>query len=234
MGRKGKKHKANRTKERQGTCVYCGASGQVEDEDVIPVCLFLKPAPDRVLVPSCRSCNVEKSKDDSYLRDMTAPDYRCYGNPVAEAVFNGPVLRSVRTNRSLVGRAFRSVGRMFPMQTHGGIYLGHMPGVSLEEKRIRRIFSTIVRGLNFRVRKQRLPDDTMFTVKRLSSPEDCEQLRQVIWEITGRIGQSVFECGCVFGEDPAESIWLLIFYSSVYVIVSTQPPDLGAIPAPLS
>ena len=77
MGRRGKKSKANRAEQRQATCVYCGESGLMEDEDVIPKCLFLKPASDRILLPSCRPCNVEKSKNDDLLSstDAVCPSY---------------------------------------------------------------------------------------------------------------------------------------------------------------
>lgn len=228
MGRRGKKHKANRLKKQQGLCVYCGAVGKVEHEDVIPVCLFLKPVPDRVLVPSCRKCNLAKSKDDSYLRDMLVADYRCFANPTAQTIFNGPVLRSIRTNRSAIARTFRSDGELVPMLTHSGVYLGHMPGVSLEEARILRIFSTIVRGLNFKVRRQRLADNTVFTVERLGGPssqENIEQLRQVAWSGTGRIGTGILECGYMFDEEPNTTVWLLIFYSRIYILVTTTSPE---------
>jgi 5-methylcytosine-specific restriction endonuclease McrA len=232
MGQKGKRHKEKRGRMPIGTCVYCGAVGQTESEDVIPRCLFLKPEPSRILVPSCRFCNLKKSKDDPYLRDMLAADYRSHGNPIAQELFNGPILRSMRRNMSLIARSYNTAGQMTPIMTHGGIYLGDMPGVPLDAERLQRIYSNIVRGLTFDARGERLPNDTRFTWKHRtgpSSPEEFERLRQAPWDGTRGIGQNVFECGYISGERRHEAVWLLIFYSSVYVMVISQPanaPDI--------
>ena len=232
MGRKGKKHKEKRGRLPSGTCVYCGAVGQTESEDVIPLCIFLKPEPSRILIPACRPCNLAKSKDDPYLRDMLAADYRSQGNPIAQALFQGPILRSMRRNMSQIARAFNGDGQMVPMTTHGGIYLGDMPGVPLEAERLQRIYSNIVRGLHFSARGERLPNDTRFTWKHRTgpaSPEGFQRLRAVPWTATRRIGDNVFECGYIAGEAPYEAVWLLIFYSSVYIMVVSQPPDVPTV-----
>lgn len=87
---------------------------------------------------------------------------------------------------------------MVPIKTHSGIYLGHMPSIPLEEKCITRIFSLIVRGLNFKIRREFLPADTTFDFKRVTGPSsvaDIELLRTVDWSGTGTIGDGVFECG---------------------------------------
>lgn len=57
---------------RKGECVYCGVIGPITDDDIPPKCLFKKPRPALVKVPSCPPCNNSVSDDDENFRTMLA------------------------------------------------------------------------------------------------------------------------------------------------------------------
>ncbi|HEY0377203.1 MAG TPA: hypothetical protein VGC87_09615 [Pyrinomonadaceae bacterium] len=115
------------------------------------------------------------------------------------------------------------------MHTPGGIYLGHYPTVPLEGKRIEEIFKMMSRGLYFKLRQKRLPDDYVFEVRRLHNSEVIEVARK-FKEMGANgpytLGPGVF--ACLYGydaKDEASTYWLLSFYDGVFVTISTEPPD---------
>lgn len=63
-------------KPRQGRCAYCGTSGEVTRDHVIPHCLWSEAIPlDIFTIDACRKYNnVEKSGNDVYLRDLLIND----------------------------------------------------------------------------------------------------------------------------------------------------------------
>jgi len=153
----------SRRKSPKGLCVYCGVNPATTRDHVIPECLFVPPLPSNmVTVPACADCNnTKKSQDDPYLRDMLVYDNDSSRHVAARELFRGKVMRAARTNRSDVTRATITAARrgMEPRHSSGGLYLGHYYPVDLDATRFdRSIFSTIVKGLYYKVCKERLPD----------------------------------------------------------------------------
>lgn len=224
-----------RKKKTVGPCVYCGKITDLTKEDVIPKCLFSKPRPaDLVKVPACRPCNNAKSKNDDYLRDILVSDAYAYGNPVARDLFHQKMLSSARQGSSVVARTALLTGRQRPLYTPGGVYLGDCVSAPLDVERVNHIFSQIVRGLYFKARGRRIPDDYVFDVRRYRPLEFNR-----VWEVlqrTGyhgpfRIGGEIFTCLFVDAvEDPFFTQWWLWFYDSVCVYVGTKPPAAAVAP----
>jgi hypothetical protein len=99
MGKKGKR--------KVGECAYCGELRKISKEHVIPLCLFKRPYPPRMItVPACDQCNNKKSLDDDFLRDLITTDLYGSQSPIAQEILKGKVLRSVQRNSSELWRMF--------------------------------------------------------------------------------------------------------------------------------
>ena len=84
-----------------------------------------------------------------------------------------------------------------PLYTKAGIYLGHFYSAPIDESRVERIFTRIVRGLYYKARNQRIPDGYSFEVKRidlLAFNEAWHQIKAVGYNGPHTIGTDVFTC----------------------------------------
>jgi hypothetical protein len=213
-----------------GECVYCGAVGVVEKEDVIPKCLFPTPRPnDLVKVPSCRPCNAAKSKDDDYLRDFLVSDISTGSHPVAQSLFHQKVLSSVRQNSSDFARIAVSDGKLAPYRTREGLYLGHAYSIPLDDVRLHRIFGTIVRGLYFKANGVRIPDAYVFNAGRIDSlafNRDWPQLSKIGFNGPYKIGDGIFTCIWMKADiDPFLTSWWLFFYDSIGIFITSEKSE---------
>lgn len=222
--RSGKKKHAPKPRK---LCVYCGTQLATTRDHVIARCLFPDALPlNMVTVPVCHACNEAKSRDDDYLRDMLVMDLNSGEHSGARKLLLGEVLRSASSNRSIVARSAKASWKMEPLLTKGGIYLGHHPTFLIDGERVTRTFTYIVRGLYYRILQQRIPDNYSFEVRRLN-PWDVE----AVWEGIKKLNPNgpyglgnTFVCAFLRGlEDPFVTYWLLGFYESVFVTVSTEP-----------
>jgi hypothetical protein len=210
-----------------GECAYCGEITNLTDEHVIPRCLFEKPLPpDIVVVGVCERCNHEKSKDDDYLRDFLVTDMGGSEHPIAKRIFQTKTLSSARQNKSALLRTAKTQGRFEPVRTKGGIYLGEGYGIPLDGERVNRIFIRIVRGLYYKTKKKRIPDDYVFDVSRWDASEFNE-----IWPRLEKIGfNGPYRCGDVLTclmlyaqEDEFITNWWLWFYDGICIHIATSP-----------
>jgi hypothetical protein len=207
-------------------CAYCGVTPATTEDHVVPTCLFDGPLPpDIVKVPACNACNHAKSKDDGYLRDILITDMHCSDYPIAQALIGGKFKRAMQKNRSDFARAAVRRGCLKPMYSSGGVYLGHFHSVPLEVARVNQIFSTIARGLYFKLRGQRFPDGYSFEVMRVE-PSRAQQAIDVM-KAQGANGPyvlgRVFACLVMFAaEDPGVTLWLMQFYGGMFVTVKTE------------
>lgn len=209
-------------------CVYCGLVPATTKDHVIPRCLFTNPLPNNmVTVPVCEKCNNEKSKNDSYLRDILVVDIRCSEHPLAQKLMHETFIRSVRSNRSEIGRATVSRRRTSPLYTSGGLYLGHYPSIPIDSERLNDIFRTMIRGLYYKARRCRLPDNYLFQIRQtdpLHFRGHCEMAMRSDANGTYELG---YVFGCIYYTgmlDHGETHWLLSFFNGFFVEVHTHHP----------
>ena len=213
-------------------CVYCGVNPATTRDHVVAKCLFDGPLPSNmVTVPACGSCNGEKAKNDDYLRDMLVVDYDCSEHPVAKALLKGKVTRALRRNRSELLRKALPEARVEPVRTPGGIYLPPRYSFPLDGERVNEIFRTVTRGLYYKIRQERLPDDYIFEVRRIYR----NHIKDVWSEFQRLKANGPYGLGDVFGclflygaEDPGVTCWLIWFYGGAFIMVSTDPPTASA------
>lgn len=210
-------------------CVYCGEFKGTTKDHVIPKSLFTRPYPSNLItVPACFSCNNAKSLDDDFLRDLLTTDFIGSHSPVAQKIFETKVMSSAAQDSSLLVRTVLSQGRLEPFFSKGGVYLGTYPTVTIDEKRVSRMFHRIARGLYYDATKQRLPEG--YTVEVLRHlPHNFEAL---IEEFRKKLHPSGRRLGNVFSaiyvrakEDPFSTMWLIWFYDRVGISISILKED---------
>ena len=119
-------------------------------------------------VPACDDCNRGVSKDDDYFRVTLTIAVRAKGQSARENMIPA-VMRGL--NREEGRRYLQSLydnSSIVPRFSPSGLYLGQQPAISFDGARIGRTASRIVKGLFFRVRGYRLPDDHTVKVTHLS------------------------------------------------------------------
>ncbi len=214
------------------TCVYCGELKRTSSEHFVARSLLDEKPQQMWTITVCADCNREKSKDDDYLRDMLVADDACQWHPVARAVMR-KVLRSASYGSSRVAISTRNATRS-SMFSPGGVYMGDLLAVTLDEARLRRIFSWVTRGAYFYFFKQRIPDESTFGFRRL----DRTRARE-LWALYAAQGKPIAVQGAgVFGctamtldIDPFTSMWLLGFYQWLATANLAAQAFLNGIPA---
>jgi len=229
-------------------CAYFGIRTVQSRDHVVPKALFGKPTPQNVVtVGACMECNQAKSPCDDYHRDCLACDVRVSTNPIAKALKAGAIGRSVETNRSILSRQAVRHGRLTPMLTPRGLYVGRCVSVRVSADRIAGALWFMVRGLYHHLTKTMLPDTYVYAICPVHS-EHCDTTFDEFWKSgtpdVVAIGESVFEAKYnIWSEDHFTTNWCLRFYGRivycVYVASSANAqqhliPTLGAAASPAS
>jgi hypothetical protein len=101
--------------------------------------------------------------------------------------------------------------------------------MKIDGERIRAAFQYIVRGLYFRIRKKRLPDDYKFEVSRVNGLHASAVFREAYQlqpKNYRRLGEGIFDCMFFYAsEDEFVTRWELVFYNAVLIRVETEPPN---------
>lgn len=217
-------------KHQFGLCFYCGQPAELTVDHVVPECLFGGKAPKDVpRVPACATCNnVEKSGDDTYLRDFLVADLHNSLSPRARQLFDGPFLRSVGRNQSKFAHD-AAKARPVEVVTPSGIIMGTALSVSIPDNRISYILARMVRGLYHcyigRHIGVELPLRSRFAVCRkfdrqaiendLAGIREFARLGEMVGGVVSVADGSVFRC--VYAYDPRRpevSQWFLDFFDN--------------------
>jgi len=118
-----------------------------------------------------------------------------------------------------------SEGKLMPVHSKGGIYLGHYSCVPVRKKRLFRFLKYVIRGLYWKRFGLRLPDNYVLEVLRINE-DYIEQAVHIFCQDgasnTINVAQGVFGCFyLVAEEDIVHTAWLLWFYDSIVYVVAT-------------
>lgn len=221
---------ARAKRRRKKICAYCGELKPSTQDHVIQRCLFLKPLPAfMATVPACDECNSRKALHDDFLCDVLTSDASGIEHPVAKEIFESKVLSSHRQNKSLVARIMLNEGRAVPATTKSGIVFDEYYVAKFDFDRAIEMFSFIVRGLYYRLRRITLPTSCQFDVRRLGA-DDFTQVHDQFYSngCNGpyTLGNDVFWCVYQYAaSNDAITLWLLVFYGRIAYSVITTPAD---------
>lgn len=214
-------------KTRYGQCAYCRQEGMLTEDHVIPQCLFSEGVPsDAPIVYACYRCNnTEKSQDDTYLRDMLVRDGNAASSKIAQAIRQGPFLRSMEKGHStaiMLDVITASISAKFlELGTPSGLLFQQS---QLPEDQIKRILTRIVCGLSKAYIGHRPPENPSMVIRA----RDLAGFEAATKELLQSHGQrkvvgdgSVFWCVYSYStEKPDLSMWFLCFYEHVAFFVA--------------
>lgn len=211
------------------SCAYCGSCDNLEREHVIPRCLFIKQPDDHVIVPACPSCNREKSRYDSELRDFVAVDYYSSKHPTARKLIESKIGRSVRSNRGQLSRTIHQA-RLETILSNGGIALFRALTMPIDGVPIQKALEFIVRGLYFHTQGVQLPPETNFEIHRYMH-DAYTDLRAMLDSLqgngTGKVGD-VFYTRYTYASDVAHAgVFAMQFHGTVFAVYFGSAEDMA-------
>jgi hypothetical protein len=184
-------------------------------------------------VPACDGCNQGFSKDDDYFRVTLTLADRAKGQSARDKIIPTVVRGLHREEARRYLQSLYNNSSILPRFSPSGLYLGQQPAISFDGARIGRTASRIVKGLFFRVKGYRLPDDHTVNVTHFSQfpqafsvhPEVELALRQFIAMVAA---EPAHQLGDTFAfkwlqspNGPDHSLWLLYFYGHMEFFCST-------------
>lgn len=215
------------SRKRQQICPYCCIRPGVTADHIIASCLFPKPIPNGINLPTVRACadcnNEKKSKDDTYLRDFLVMQFDCVDQPSAQSVFRGPLSRAVVRNQSEFMRSLGDFSVWLPEEPQPDLTVVPAVVKSIDVKRLHQALAKIVRGLYLKQSHHILPRDAIFQWAMVSVQKASEIMRTpgVTWRITPHLGD-VFSCMYLPGPiETCRSFWMMGVYDRVCFLVWT-------------
>ncbi len=222
-----------RRKKKYGKCPYCGNESKLTEDHIIPKCLFKPNTIKRAFkIDVCDECNNdEKSKDDSFLRDLIVADKDAHGSSTARFIYNEKFENSVKQNKSELNRNYLSNSKRVIVKTNSGLYTyGNI--FSVENERLIRIFRRIITGLSLRTFNLSINEHAEITVfKKVKSIEEYNEDFELIIKnhsngfYTGHNGHTFhFKVQFVIVNEKLHSYWWLIFYENVCYFLAIRSP----------
>ncbi len=207
-------------------CPYCGKSGKMSREHVIPQGLFSNGLPgDLPKIPVCELCNNKKSRYDNYLRDFLLLDMHSCDQPEARELFPRLERAIPRKQSELAFHAMQS--RLVSLYTPSKVFAGFAYATDLPKEPITTALEYVTRGLYRYYYNDMLPLKSTFVVMRW---RDIDAIRDqfltflYMGAALKRIGDGrVFECTYARAIDkPEVSAWFLRFFKGVLFFVFTN------------
>lgn len=176
-------------KKKIGECVYCGHHGKITDDHIPPKSIFPKPRPNNlIVVPSCKKCNSEASKDDEYFKIVLSMRYDTY--EYSSAKENWPsILRSFKRPESirLKNQVFETLKEV-DLYTPAGIFIGKSGTYLASMTRVEKVLERIIKGLYFKEKEKRLSDNSELKFLMLNElPKLVEEDKLIVYKILNLI-----------------------------------------------
>jgi hypothetical protein len=199
-------------------CVYCGERKARTIDHVISKCLFPSSynKKDVITVPCCSECNKSFSLDEEYFRNFIC-SISSESSENASILFNTKIIKSIQ-RRPQIGWKFFSRMKLVDVYTKNGIYIDQKTQISIPEEDRKRYFNVLdkyIKGLFFYEFKKILPKnfkiDHFFGTKELLN--NFKLIKK--WNLSN---EEIFIYGYNFVPGNYESIWITIFYRSVFFV----------------
>lgn len=211
-------------------CTYCGKSGNITREHVVPKGLY--NVDHGIVIPCCKKCNHGKANDDEYFRLVFAVLKESDDHIVAKKAIK-KVKRSLNNpNQKGFQSMIKASADNFFKKDENGEWIKN-PGLKVEINRINTIFEFITKGLFYLETGSRLPDQ-YHVVSTFGREEDSKkgkaklgEFRKILanesWKEIGE--QEVFKYRYSFSvENTPQSIWEMKIYNgkSTIALIANQ------------
>lgn len=218
-------------RKKVGECPYCGGIANLTEDHIIPKCLFKPNTLERAFkVYVCNECNNdEKSKDDSFLRDLLVLDKDSQGSSTARFIRSEKYESSAKQNKSELNRNYLSKAIKMPILTKSGLYVYGQRFI-IENLRLIKIFKRIIEGLYYFSSNTRLENNSEVTdFKKITSQEEFDKHFELVKQhykngfITGNLGHTFFFNSIILKIDGIiYSYWWLVFYENICYFLAIE------------
>lgn len=217
-------------------CAYCGSRENLTKEHVIPRSFEAENAAnwEPVIVWACSSCNGEKSKLDSKVRDLFAIDIFGGNHETAQKLMAGKIKRSVQRSIELGHRnALLELAKsMSPDRIVGadGIVLAKGMGANLKEDPFTPWFGLVVKGIAMALSNVRFADPFDLNLGRYY-PDSYGLMREQLQAIGAPepvvLGShTAFTYRPVDGAPTGFGVWVFQFYGDVVFAAFVTPEGM--------
>jgi hypothetical protein len=198
-------------------CAYCDIPATTRDH-VPSKKLFTPPLPENLItVPVCERCNNGASNDDEVFRNELSIMAGSFGESAKAAERLQPTMRGIRRNKATLARLVTQA-QLVERYAPSGLYLRHGYAVPVVPGLQQRVITRIVRGLYWHHFETRFAPDAQITLVFIDKgkPHWQEALNtfqrlQLRHVVIGDGGTFQYLYGRA-NDDPAFSVWLLIFF----------------------
>lgn len=213
------------------TCIYCDQRPSDAADHVPPKLLFPRPRPHNLItVPCCSACNQGFQQDDEYFQAMMLLRSDIAEQPEAKALMEGFYRSWERPRGTRFARSVANTFQIAEWHTPAGLFVGRSPAFEVDNKRMRRIYARITRGLFFHEQGVRVPDD--YRVEVTLWVEEKPKVMETIPRMLG--GREPKKIGGIFVykwaravENPLTSIWLMQFYRRALALAHVFPERMA-------
>jgi hypothetical protein len=188
---------------------------------------FPEPRPadlDKVIVPSCRTCNEAPKRDEDYLRGLLSLSRAALSD--AGKRIHPVAMRALEKDRGLREAIRRGIQDNVALSSPDGAYIGPAMTQTIAWDRVKRVLEKWVRGLYWKEYGERLASSVAFEV----AMTPLARTRQLIDPPRPSIGvwPGIFEYWHSRDEaDRSRSRWTFLVWDALgFIAVSNQPLDV--------
>lgn len=213
----------NNAGNKTGTCVFCGAEGEITADHVPPKGLFPKliAGDPLITIPACLSCNGGTSADDEYFRDLMAARADSYDHRHSAEARARTVRSFARPEAKGKKAAFEQSIVTTREGKRGAISIEDVVAIMVSDGNLERLHRTMretIRGLYWHETNRLLPQDTFVQAIRddqariwKGAPYARSWLEKSVWR---DIREGTFSYRYRVSDiDPNFSVWHFSFYS---------------------
>ena|SRR5579859_460376 len=212
-------------------CTYCGMElhrhGVSNKEHAVARQFFPEPRPvdlNKVVVPSCRTCNEAPKRDEDYVRGLLSLSRAALSD--AGQRIHPVAMRALQKDRGLRDAIRRGLKRDVALRSPGGVYLGQAMTQTIAWDRVKRVLAKWARGLYFKEYGERLESSATFDV----ALTPLEQTREIVKPVQPSLGAwpGTFEYWHSRDDaDRSRSRWAFLVWDAMgFIAVSNQPLDV--------
>ncbi len=218
------------TKINRGLCVICNELPATTKDHIPPKCLFaVKDRINLLKLSACVECNNHSSKDDEYLRSILILRVDIEETQSTNELRNALIRSLSNLGQPGFQKAYAkaiSVKRVF---TPTGIFLGNRPVISLDNERLEKVLSKIIRGLYYHHNKKALKREYLIKIisednLKLQTPSLQEFIKSKIFYPLDQtwlyeIEKNTFHYKYLLTqEDNYEGTWIFRFYNRIHYL----------------
>lgn len=213
-------------REEPKVCVYCGKKATTSDH-VPPKQIFPKPRPNNLeKIPACFECNNKAGKDEEYF--LAAFMFSEAGTSEAgKKLWQEKLNRMYKKNLGLRRKIAQNL-KAEDVYTPHGIFMARRMTINLDEDRIYKVVSKIIKGLYYLEYQEPLPCSQNLDCLFLENETHFNAAKACTKQLKNgsNFWKGIFQYKYNRTEKGRPgSIWLLNFYDfATFLVIASEPP----------